>query len=155
MKEKRKSVKTILIITIALMLFSSLFAFVGCTDYGYIFYFSVNHAENQSRKQSEHSGHIKRIGKYSGAFSLVFADCNNSRKPYYCVCYYRETTVKSGILSRKLRSCVLISCAFCHLFASFSGDIFYFTHGGIAFPFPCCYYQFFSDLKEKIHFRNK
>ena len=31
MKEKRKTVKTILIITIALMLFSSLFMFAGCT----------------------------------------------------------------------------------------------------------------------------
>ena len=47
MKEKRKSVKTILIITIALMLIVSLFAFVGCTDYGYIFYFSVEEGEGE------------------------------------------------------------------------------------------------------------
>ena len=47
MKEKRKTVKTILIITIALMLIVSLFAFVGCTDYGYIFYFSVEEGEGE------------------------------------------------------------------------------------------------------------
>lgn len=48
MKGKRKIAKTILLITIALMLFVSLFAFVGCiTDYGYIFYFSVEEGEGE------------------------------------------------------------------------------------------------------------
>ena len=51
MKEKRKSVKTILIITIALMLFSSLFMFAGCTHKAK--YYTVEEHTQRVRERME------------------------------------------------------------------------------------------------------
>ncbi len=51
MKEKRKTVKTILIITIALMLFSSLFMFAGCTHKAK--YYTVEEHTQRVRERME------------------------------------------------------------------------------------------------------
>ena len=51
MKKKRKSVKTILIITIALMLFSSLFMFAGCTHKAK--YYTVEEHTQRVRERME------------------------------------------------------------------------------------------------------
>ena len=51
MKEKRKTVKTILIITIALMLFSSLFTFAGCTHKAK--YYTVEEHTQRVRERME------------------------------------------------------------------------------------------------------
>ena len=51
MKEKRKTVKTILIITITLMLFSSLFMFAGCTHKAK--YYTVEEHTQRVRERME------------------------------------------------------------------------------------------------------
>ena len=54
MKEKRKTVKTILIITITLMLFSSLFMFAGCTHKAK--YYTVEEHTQRVRERKGENG---------------------------------------------------------------------------------------------------